>query len=219
MQKYSKPTPAIFLVFSFAALLIVAFPTVVPVLRLPPVPSLPVPPNARIIYLTNTPDTPLNTFTSAARLNEQLGAQLASTWQEVIEADQSGRIDALIIDTSALSSLDKEWVANAYRRGTVIAGFNITGSQIAGLVNNPCIASDNFANDGDGTFFVVVSSSITGSLEDIQRVLDSYSRSCETAGTEGVSGAASAGFRRTTERLDSENTFNIFTQILNSHLN
>lgn len=219
MRKYTKPAPAIFLVFSFAALLIVAFPALAPALRLPTVPSLPAPPNARIIYLINTPHTPLNAFTSSARLNQQLGAQITSTWQEVVEADQTAPIDALVIDASALSSVDKDWVANAYRRGTVIAGFSITGSQMAGLVDNTCIASDNFANYADGAFFVVVSSSITGSPEDIQRIFDSYSRSCETAGTEGVSGTTSAGFRRTTERLDSENTFNIFAQTLNSHLN
>lgn len=219
MQKYSKSTPAIFLVFSLAALLIIAFPTLASIFRLPAVASLPSPPNARIIYLTHTPDTPINTFTSAARLNQHLGAQIARTWQEVVEADQAERLDALVIDTSALPGVDKGWVANAYRRGTVIAGFNITGTQMAGLVNNACIASDNFANYGDGNFFVVVSSSITGSPEDVQRVLDSYSRSCETAGAEGVSGTTSVGFRRTTERLDSENTFNIFAQILNSHLN
>jgi hypothetical protein len=156
---------------------------------------------------------------SAARLNQQLGAQLVSTWEQVIEADQAARIDALIVDSSALSNVDKSWVANAYRRVTVIAGFNISGSQMASLVNNACIASDNFANYASGSFFIVVSSSISGSPDDVNRVLDTYSRSCGETGAEGVQGTTSVGFRRTTERLDSENEFNIFTKVLASHLN
>lgn len=207
-----------FLALSFCLLVTISIPVLASVFQLPSVSPLPAIPEARIVYLANNPEASSNDFTSPIRLNQRLGAEIAHNWDEVIHADQTDRIDALIIDSSVLSTVDQAWVANAYRRGTVIAGFNINGSQMSTLVNNSCVASDNFANYTDGTFFIVVSGSVSGSPEDVSRILEAYNRSCGEVAAEGVRGTAAYGFRRTSELLNSENTFNIFTQILASHL-
>jgi hypothetical protein len=218
MLSRSKRLPVFLLILGLAAILIVGIPVLASIFQLPIVAPASVPPDARIVYLTNNIDAPASDLTSAARVTQALGAQPVNSWNAVLEADQASPIDAIIIDASALSMVDKSWASYAYRRGTVIAGFNISGSEMANLLSDPCIAAGNFANDDSGSFFLVVSRTITGSSEDIGRVETEFSSTCGERGAEGVQGTTSLNFRRTTERLESDNTFNIFTQILASHL-
>src|SRR4051812_45127615 len=105
--------------------LVVGIPVLASVFQLPSVTPIASIPNAHIVYLSDNSKAPINDFTSATRLSQQLGAQNVSSWDDVLKADQTRHIDALIIDSSALAKVDKSWSANAFRRGTVIATFNL----------------------------------------------------------------------------------------------
>jgi hypothetical protein len=85
-----------------------------------------------------------------------IGAQIASTWEQVQAIDSAEPIDALIIDASAQDMVERDWLADAYRRGVVVAAFNLYAPDLADLVADPCVAADGFASDPyPGDFFVV----------------------------------------------------------------
>lgn len=173
-----------------------------------------------IVYLlaadSLVPDSPI----SPTRLQDKLGAKVARTWDEAIAIDKSTPINALIIHDSALSQVDRAWLANAYRRGVVMAGFNLYGPQMADLVNDPCIAKDKFAADPyPGSFYVIVSFSIAGNNPaDVALVEDAYQRSCgEEPPAGGPSDYVSRASGRSTYDLNNDSDFNLFTQTLTNH--
>jgi|SRR5690606_31824777 len=184
-----------------------------------PVPPLDAPPNKHIVYFVTEDTGQVADLVAPQKLEASLGSQTAQSWGEVVNKNTERPIDALIIHNSKLGEVDRNWVSEAYRRGVVIAGINLSGQQIADLVGNPCIARDSFAADTSSPMFVMVSSSVSGeNPEDIGKVVSTITQSCGEATAEGVVGQVSVVQSRATDLLDTENGYNIFTRQLALYL-
>lgn len=59
------------------------------------------------------------------RLATDLGAQIVTTWQDVLTAHANAEIDALIIDPGSISLVDWDWVKPKYRVGLMVVGINV----------------------------------------------------------------------------------------------
>lgn len=112
----------------------------------------------QIVYLLADDTRVANSPMAPFNLQEKLGAQVVYTWEEVLAHAQAAPIGVLIIHDSALPLVDRVWIANAYRRGVVIAGFNLYGPQMANLVNDPYLTRDNFGIEPyPGSFYIATS--------------------------------------------------------------
>jgi hypothetical protein len=131
--------------------------------------------------------------------------------------DALAPIDALVIHNSALTEVDKNWLMNAYQRGTVVATFNVDVRELAALVDDPCITTDAFASEPyTGSFFIVASHLILGQPEDV--ALLRAAKVCGKAQVAGVEHWASERFGRSTDAIDTIGDHNRFARVLVSHL-
>lgn len=172
------------------------------------------PPNFRVVYLAA--DRGLTNTRSKAPmlLKNALSAETVNNWHQVLDADQTRQIDALIIDKSALSEVNKQELQALYSRGAVVAMFDVPVSNIANLLDDPCLIEDNFGMEAysGSSFFVSVSHLIQGSPEDIARI-----RSTKPCGgfVEGVtSPGAGITLTKQTDNLLTDNDYNVFVQVL-----
>lgn len=132
------------------------------------------PPDYRITYLISKKAVTTNSFLSPSLYLEYLNAQTTYSWDEVIQLDDTQPIDAIIIDNSAIDLVDVNWLRTAYRKGVVVAFFNVYGPHVADILNAPVIAQDEFASASyQHNFFVIVSSLVLGqNHEDISRIME-----------------------------------------------
>lgn len=86
-------------------------------------------------------------------------AQIASTWDEVIAFDAAAPLQAIVIHSSAIESVDSEWVHAAYRRGVIVAGVNLFLPELSALTGDNCVSrhgiSMDVANTHSGDYFVL----------------------------------------------------------------
>jgi hypothetical protein len=126
------------------------------------------PPDYRIVYLVNDPSVDTTTL-SPSRLEAILGTHAVTSWEEVLSLDNVTPIDALIIHNSAISQVDSAWLSQAYRRGVVIAVFDVYASTLAEILDAPGITLDKFASEPyPGDFYIIVSQIEIGSLDNGQ---------------------------------------------------
>lgn len=189
-----------------------------------PVPEPIVPPlesklDYRVVYFVGENDRDIVDLVAPAKLEQSLGTITASSWERVLEIDETEPIQGLIIHSLALAEVDYDWVSKAYWNGVVIAGINMTGPQMAELVRNACIAADKFAAEPVENF-VIVQISIEGeSTAEVVRVRNTYSRSCGEETANDIRGYVSVSGGRATDSLDDENSYNIFARQLALYLN
>ncbi len=168
--------------------------------------------DGKIVYVVSSDDSQIDPLVAPEKLERTIGSQSAYEWNEVVEMDEASPIDALVIHESALPFVDQQWVMAAYKRGVVIAGINIGGPEIANLVGNPSIANNDFAADTSLPMFTMVTMSVSGdNPEEVARVLESYSTGFGDETVADVQGRVSIGMGRSTDTLNSENGYNIFT--------
>lgn len=98
-----------------------------------PVPPLETPPDKHIVYFVTEDSGQISDLVMPQKLAATLGSQTAHSWEEVLNQNAARAIDALIIHNSKLDEVDRSWASSAYRNGTVIAGLNISGQQMADL--------------------------------------------------------------------------------------
>jgi hypothetical protein len=189
-----------------------------------PVPEPIVPPlesklDYRVVYFVGENDRDIVDLVAPAKLEQSLGTITASSWEDVLDLDEAEPIQGLIIHSSALAEVDYDWVSQAYWRGVVIGGIDMTGTEMAELVGNACIAADKFAAEPVKNF-VIVQISIEGeSTAEVVRVRNTYSRSCGEETANDIRGYVSVSGGRATDSLDDENSYNIFTRQLALYLN
>ena len=170
----------------------------------------------RIIYFTS-PDVDEH-LVRADFVQRDLQAHVAENWTTVTELSEQQRLDALIIHGSALASVNKQWVQQAYLNGVLIAGVRMNANQLAQLVGAPCIATKGFGVSSDG--YVMVQLSIRGGTPEERAEIAQANRSnCGNADpVQGIQSEVHVSFTIASDVLDSENYYNQFTQALKQKL-
>jgi hypothetical protein len=87
------------------------------------------------------------------------GVELASTWEEAMSLDASAPLQAIVIHSSAVGSVDSEWVHAAYRRGVIVVGVDLFFPELSALTGDNCTLrhgiATNTANTHSGDYFVL----------------------------------------------------------------
>lgn len=183
------------------------------------VPPLLAPPANHIVYLIEKDAVSANRPIAPGRLEVVLGAKIAHSWEKVMELDRGRPIEALIIHTSTLGQVDTNWTSEAYRRGVVLAGINISVGDIAYLANDGCITRDGFASDAlPGDYFVVVSSLIQGDPEDVARIEAARTNACSEEPASEIKGLTAVYSGRTFDEIVSKTELDIFANAVADHL-
>lgn len=183
------------------------------------VPPLPVPPANHIVYLIEKDAVSANTPIAPERLEVVLGAKIAHSWEKVRELDRGRPIEALIIHASTLGQVDNNWTSEAYRRGVVLAGINISVGDMADLANDRCIARDGFASEAmSGDYFVVVSSLIQGDPEDVAKIEAARTNGCSEEPASEIKGLTAVYGGRTFDEIVSTTELDIFANAVADHL-
>jgi hypothetical protein len=170
-----------------------------------------------IVYLVKEGAVERNSLMAPSRLEDAniLGVQVAHSWDKVLTLDRAAPVDALIIHNSAISLVDQDWVSNAYRQGIVIATFNIYAPELANLVEDPCIAKDNFASESYSVpFYVSIARLTMGQPEDV--ALIERDQTCGEEAVIGIQHPARVMRNRSTYELNSNSDYNIFKHDLAS---
>lgn len=171
-----------------------------------------------VVFLGAEGAASANGLVTAERLSQSFGAVTVSNWDQVVSISQAEVIDALIVHRSALEKVDREWVARNYRQGVTIAGIDLNGAEMAELLRDACLTRDGFADYHSGSYFVIATSQISGSADDMARIMEAYEGGCGERGAEGVIGMADYSARYTTEFLTDERSYEIFSYLLNDHM-
>lgn len=175
------------------------------------------PPDYTIVYLL-PPETDVDEQLMSKNLETTLGAQTVYTWSELRSLEASRSLDALIIHAAALpkaESQDQEWVANLYNDGVVVALFNAYAPDLADLVNDHCIAEDEFASEPYADdFYVLAYRLVLGQSDDLARVKEAYAESCGEEPAEGVEHRTRLSRGRATHAISNTSDFNIFANVL-----
>ncbi len=174
------------------------------------------PPPYRIVYLVAEEAVTADSPVAPSQLKATLGAQTAYSWSEVLALNNISSIDALIIHDSALPLVDRNWVSDAYRRGVVVAAFNVYAPQLAHLVNDPNVAKDGFASEPyPGLFYVSVFRLVLGQPDDVALIESAGSFGEPVAGVQHpvrITGG------RSTYAINNFSDYNIFARVLISDL-
>lgn len=206
------------LIAAVLGLLIVPSPAIAQ--NIPPLPNLP---NGTIVYLID--ETVLAQDSTAPidlpnLLQQTLGAQISTSWEQVVSLNQQNSIDALIIDATAIEMVDQQWVSGAYRQGVVIAGLDIPIEQFSNLVGNDGLTRDGFASElYPGRFFIITTYVIQADYpEDAAAIMDAQRNNCGGRPASGIRGSVVAAVARSTESLDTQDDFNVFAHVIADHL-
>jgi hypothetical protein len=95
----------------------------------------------QIVYLVREGTVPDDSLQSPTNLLGRLTqADVAYSWDDVIRFNATP-IQALIVHQSAYELADRQWIADAYSRGMVLASLNLSGAQHSLLRNSECAAA------------------------------------------------------------------------------
>lgn len=162
----------------------------------------------------------VNTGNSLAPGNVQntLGAQVVVNVTEMKRIADIAKLDAILLHQSAMSFIDQKTLIQAYQNGAIIVAFNTNGEQLANLLQDPCIATDNFASqDYKGKdFYTLVGRQIIGNSEDVALIL-SNPQSCNSQ-ISGVKGQARIWFSKSSDVVSSSDEYNTFAQVFSNTL-
>jgi hypothetical protein len=158
-----------------------------------------------------------NSLAAPAALETALNATVATSWEGVEELQASATIDALIIHHSALTSVDAEWVRDAYIMGVVIGGIDVPIEDIVKLTGDRR-PGENFGEPYETTFYIVVSQLTLGSPADVARVRGAQQGTTGDRIAEGVSGYTLSGYGVSNDRLVTNQNLETFTLSVTNHL-
>lgn len=135
-----------------------------------------------IVFLTTPENVSSNLFQQL-----QTSAPNIRTVQNFEEV-RSANVDALVVDSAAISLVDNTWAQDAYRRGVVIAGINISGQDLRSLVGGICrVETSQFTTN----YYVVVSRLLLAdNPADIPLLEASERITCDGSAAQGVTGVA-----------------------------
>lgn len=176
------------------------------------------PQNFRVLYFAADTDAAPLRAKAPALLKESLGADTVKKWRDVLAADQAQKIQALVIDKSALPDVNNADLKRFYRDGVIVAIFDIRANELVRLLDDPCLVQDGFGAEPyiSPFFFVSVSHLIQGTPEEIALI-----RATKPCGgmVEGVTGpTAGVTITKQTDNLLTENDYATFARVLTTQL-
>jgi hypothetical protein len=173
---------------------------------------------ARIVFLSNSAVEAQNSSSLITQAQTELGAIPATSWEEVIVLNNVAPIQALVIDSSAWSSTDRNWLSSAYANGLPIGVLNVPVQDFAGALDDPCLTRDNFAQGYAGEFYIIASQMYLGdNPTDVARVVEARRSSCGDVSIDDLTGPVYFGISSSTSELDAEG-YTEFRAALASHL-
>lgn len=171
----------------------------------------------QVVYLAGNQAATAEELAATTRLEEALDAQTVTTWDEVLGLDKAGPLAALVIHDSALPLVDDDWLAQAYRRGAVIAVFNVYAPELAAMLGDPCLAQRGFASEPyPGAFYVIAYRLLLGEPDDV--ALIEAANPCGGDSAAGVMHPTSFSRGGASNGLTDSNDANAFVQILASKI-
>jgi hypothetical protein len=171
-----------------------------------------------IVYLV-AEDKQLSNLMLPSRLVADLGVNTVRKWEEVVTIENSHAIDALIIHQEAISTVDQEWLARAYRQGVVISVFDTPIQKLADLIDDHCIVQDNdFPTGVDKDIFITVHLLLLGHSEDVARWEKARRDSCLDAAADGILNPLTVSMGISSDRLRNEKNYQFFIYSILSKL-
>jgi hypothetical protein len=142
-------------------------------------------------------------------------------WQTLIEINEEEPFDALIIDRSALSFVDSEWIFEAYKSRVVIAVINIYFPELAYFTSPNCDeempSAEDWYPEGHDYFIIKNVQYYTTEDSDRQIILNAL-ENCESVEDVHFSGEVRHGSRGSAESLEEADSLLLFTGVLLGHL-
>lgn len=171
----------------------------------------------RVAYLTHAEDTNQTELLSEENLQRKLGAEIVSTWSQAVELNYRERLDALIVDQSAVSGVNPDELSEIYKQGTVVAFFNVYSPVVAGLIKDECVSADSWmdgtAEPMPGDFYIIVSRLILGNPDEIE-LIESQLNCDEAVEITGVEDVASISIGKAADSLIDAADFDMFVKVL-----
>ncbi len=163
-----------------------------------------------IVFLT----TPENVSSNLVQQLQILApnTRTVQNFEEVRSAD----VDALVVDSAAISLVDNTWAQDAYRRGVVISGINLQGAEIARITGSSCAVPPI---DASNDFYVAVSRILLASnTADSQLIEAAEQRTCNGNEAKGVTGFVVYTNATAASYLRSQDDYREFVQTIDSQI-
>lgn len=177
------------------------------------------PPDFQIVYLVADPAALEQSRVSPARLEAVLGVRVATSWEDTLALNRQRPIEALLIHGSAIPLVNSDWLAEAYRKGVVIAAFNVDAPTLENILKTSGSAEDGFASEPyPSDFFIVVSRLAMGKKEDavdlVNDALDSGTEEPIVPAKDHIEYL----WAKSQDQMIYEDSLNRFAMVLVSHL-
>ncbi len=174
-------------------------------------------PRGLVVYLIDDQAAAAEELATPARLKEALNAQTVSAWDDVVTLDNASPLAALVIHDSAWPLVDGDWLAQAYRRGVVVAVFSVYAPELTAMLGDPCLAQDGFASEPyPGAFYVIASRLLLGEPDDV--ALIEAANPCGGDSVAGVEHPTSFSRSGASNALTDSSDFDTFVQIPTSKI-
>lgn len=98
-------------------------------------------------------------------LEQQFGARSFDRFDTLVTEYSATPWDAIVIEESALSSIDATWLADIYWRGTIVVGININHNQLNSLIGRGDCAQQDLHPALTESYFLLKSNLILADLE------------------------------------------------------
>lgn len=105
--------------------------------------------NYRISYLIAKNTVISNSLIKPESLNQSNGAIAFDNWDDFIADDATQPFQVVIIHESAADLVDRVWLNEAYSRGVIIAGINLTKEQMQLFTGDYCIGKGAASPSGE----------------------------------------------------------------------
>jgi hypothetical protein len=143
-------------------------------------------------------------------IENAIGAQWVSRWSDVVVANQSGRLDALLIHASVMEEVNADELAAIYDRGVVLVFFNVYSRVIGKILGDSTIFQnrwmDGTAEPMPGDFYIIVWHLTL--CRNGEMAIRTDKPLCPGSSISGDS------FSRAAESLDDEQDFEFFLNVL-----
>jgi len=162
----------------------------------------------RIYYLSSAS---IPGLLSPIYIQGAIGAESATSWAQIVAANDNQALDAVIIYSSAISQIEPAELTAMYDNGIVMVFFNVYSPIVDGLVDDSEIGSgdwmDGTAEPMDGDFYLMARHLTLCSNGQV------FPPACP-----GYSQIASGYKSKAANSLNSEADFEIFRKVLLSYL-
>lgn len=161
-----------------------------------------------------------SSWASAESIASRVGAIRVSDWTAVEELDSISPISALIVNASAVSAVNQDWLKDAYwNRGLIVASVNLDGPEMSDLIGpGRCDTNRVADNWRPNDFYIIKSQMVLAAIESEQAAQIRYNR--ETCGAEnGTTEPIATGYLTQSKRsyvspLTTEADLHVFARFL-----